>query len=149
MRVVKGKGGKGHGLMWRRMGSSRMLNPCTDGTCDWINDTTTYMTTRRWYPTVEVRPDLGGRMPNADGDRPADARGRHGGDRERLPIHFRLFADSSTHSSAAASGEDMSTRTTRTTRRSRCVPVPAPLVSSPYADTRSFSSSQAAASQPP
>lgn len=35
--------------------SVRLLNPCDDGTCDWILDTP--MTTRRWYPTLETLED--------------------------------------------------------------------------------------------
>ena len=46
----------------------RMLNPCEDESCEWIQGTTSYsvtggtggwlqMTSRRWYPTVEVLED--------------------------------------------------------------------------------------------
>ncbi len=33
---------------------NRLLDPCTDEKCDWVDDTANYMTTRRWYPTLEV-----------------------------------------------------------------------------------------------
>ncbi|KDQ20478.1 hypothetical protein BOTBODRAFT_169228 [Botryobasidium botryosum FD-172 SS1] len=45
----------------------RFLNPNNDGTSNWIDDPNMYMTTRRWYPTLEGLPDgsliiLGGDM---------------------------------------------------------------------------------------
>jgi len=35
--------------------SVRLLNPCDDGTCDWV--VTTPLTNRRWYPTLETIED--------------------------------------------------------------------------------------------
>jgi hypothetical protein len=35
--------------------SIRLLNPCDDGTCDWVMDSP--MSTRRWYPTLETLDD--------------------------------------------------------------------------------------------
>ncbi|KIM23987.1 glyoxal oxidase [Serendipita vermifera MAFF 305830] len=37
--------------------SIRFLTPCDDQTCNWVDDPTRYMTTRRWYPTLEGLPD--------------------------------------------------------------------------------------------
>ncbi|KAI5479758.1 glyoxal oxidase [Pseudohyphozyma bogoriensis] len=37
--------------------ATRTLNTCTDETCDWTDDGTNYMTTRRWYPTLETLED--------------------------------------------------------------------------------------------
>ncbi|SGY66362.1 BQ5605_C004g02665 [Microbotryum silenes-dioicae] len=44
---VNGDGGK----------ATRRLNVCTDKKCDWIDDGSNYMTTRRWYPTLETLED--------------------------------------------------------------------------------------------
>lgn len=30
---------------------------CSSGTCEWIDDGSNYMTTRRWYPTLETLED--------------------------------------------------------------------------------------------
>lgn len=35
----------------------RSLDPCTDGTCAWTDDGSNYMTTQRWYPTLETLED--------------------------------------------------------------------------------------------
>ncbi|WWD21146.1 hypothetical protein CI109_105627 [Kwoniella shandongensis] len=35
----------------------RFLNPCDDGNCDWVDDPAMYMTSRRWYPTLETLED--------------------------------------------------------------------------------------------
>ncbi|KAJ9124101.1 hypothetical protein QFC22_000896 [Naganishia vaughanmartiniae] len=35
----------------------RILDPCDDGDCNWIDDPKLYMTTRRWYPTLETLED--------------------------------------------------------------------------------------------
>lgn len=35
----------------------RFLDPCDDGTCDWLDDPAMYMTSRRWYPTLETLED--------------------------------------------------------------------------------------------
>ncbi|KAH8923414.1 copper radical oxidase [Atractiella rhizophila] len=35
----------------------RLLHPCTDGSCTWIDDTANYMKVQRWYPTVETLED--------------------------------------------------------------------------------------------
>ncbi|KAL8277617.1 hypothetical protein RQP46_010049 [Phenoliferia psychrophenolica] len=35
----------------------RSLNVCTDAKCDWTDDGSNYMTTRRWYPTLETLQD--------------------------------------------------------------------------------------------
>ncbi|KAG8896391.1 hypothetical protein FRB99_008918 [Tulasnella sp. 403] len=35
----------------------RLLNPCSDSSCQWIDDPALYMTTRRWYPTLETLED--------------------------------------------------------------------------------------------
>lgn len=58
--------------------SMRLLDPCDDSTCNWV--TTTPMTTRRWYPTVETLADgtliilggceNGGYVNSADQDNP-------------------------------------------------------------------------------
>lgn len=37
--------------------SIRFLNPCNDSTCNWLDDPQLYMTTRRWYPTLESLED--------------------------------------------------------------------------------------------
>ena len=37
--------------------ATRRLDPCTDETCDWVDDGSNYMTTRRWYPTLETLED--------------------------------------------------------------------------------------------
>lgn len=37
--------------------SIRFLTPCDDQQCQWIDDPARYMTTRRWYPTLENLPD--------------------------------------------------------------------------------------------
>lgn len=34
--------------------SIRLLTPCEDDSCNWIDNSTNYMTTRRWYPTLYV-----------------------------------------------------------------------------------------------
>lgn len=35
----------------------RLLDPCDDKQCDWVDDPALYMTTRRWYPTLETLED--------------------------------------------------------------------------------------------
>ena len=35
----------------------RFLNPCDDETCNWLDDPAMYMTSRRWYPTLETLED--------------------------------------------------------------------------------------------
>lgn len=35
----------------------RTLDVCEDKTCDWTDDGSNYMTTRRWYPTLETLED--------------------------------------------------------------------------------------------
>jgi hypothetical protein len=35
----------------------RLLDPCDDESCDWLDDPTMYMTSRRWYPTLETLED--------------------------------------------------------------------------------------------
>ncbi|KAG8925018.1 hypothetical protein FRC02_009973 [Tulasnella sp. 418] len=35
----------------------RFLDPCDDGNCNWVDDPALYMTTRRWYPTLETLED--------------------------------------------------------------------------------------------
>ena len=35
----------------------RLLDPCDDESCDWLDDPALYMTTRRWYPTLETLED--------------------------------------------------------------------------------------------
>ncbi|KAH8119307.1 glyoxal oxidase [Phellopilus nigrolimitatus] len=37
--------------------SLRLLNPCDDGSCDWVVHSDNAMTTRRWYPSVETLAD--------------------------------------------------------------------------------------------
>ncbi|GAA5955092.1 hypothetical protein JCM21900_001609 [Sporobolomyces salmonicolor] len=37
--------------------ATRRLDVCSDGTCDWTDDGSNYMTTRRWYPTLETLED--------------------------------------------------------------------------------------------
>lgn len=37
--------------------ATRRLDVCADGTCDWTDDGSNYMTTRRWYPTLETLED--------------------------------------------------------------------------------------------
>ncbi|GAA5964759.1 hypothetical protein JCM3765_002545 [Sporobolomyces pararoseus] len=37
--------------------ATRRLDVCADGTCDWADDGSNYMTTRRWYPTLETLED--------------------------------------------------------------------------------------------
>lgn len=37
--------------------ATRRLDPCTDETCEWVDDGSNYMTTRRWYPTLETLED--------------------------------------------------------------------------------------------
>ena len=35
----------------------RILDPCDDESCDWLDDPALYMTSRRWYPTLETLED--------------------------------------------------------------------------------------------
>ena len=35
----------------------RLLDPCDDETCNWVDSPALYMTTRRWYPTLETLED--------------------------------------------------------------------------------------------
>lgn len=35
----------------------RLLDPCDDESCDWVDDPALYMTSRRWYPTLETLED--------------------------------------------------------------------------------------------
>lgn len=35
----------------------RLLNPCDDQSCEWQDDPAMYMTSRRWYPTLETLED--------------------------------------------------------------------------------------------
>ncbi|KAG9013502.1 hypothetical protein FRB90_005995 [Tulasnella sp. 427] len=42
---------------WDGGKSIRLLNPCDDQSCQWIDDPALYMTTRRWYPTLETVDD--------------------------------------------------------------------------------------------
>ena len=35
----------------------RFLDPCDDQSCDWLDDAAMYMTSRRWYPTLETLED--------------------------------------------------------------------------------------------
>ncbi|KAG8882655.1 hypothetical protein FRB98_003546, partial [Tulasnella sp. 332] len=35
----------------------RILQPCDDESCNWVDDPSNYMTTRRWYPTLETLQD--------------------------------------------------------------------------------------------
>ncbi|KAF8301419.1 DUF1929-domain-containing protein [Clavulina sp. PMI_390] len=35
----------------------RILTPCTNGTCQWSDKSANYMTSRRWYPTLETLAD--------------------------------------------------------------------------------------------
>lgn len=35
----------------------RLLNPCDDENCNWEDNPAMYMSTRRWYPTVETLED--------------------------------------------------------------------------------------------
>ena len=35
----------------------RLLDPCDDETCEWLDDPSLYMTSRRWYPTLETLQD--------------------------------------------------------------------------------------------
>ncbi|GAA5864012.1 hypothetical protein JCM8547_005308 [Rhodosporidiobolus lusitaniae] len=37
--------------------ATRRLDVCGDDTCDWVDDGSNYMTTRRWYPTLETLED--------------------------------------------------------------------------------------------
>ena len=37
--------------------SVRFMTPCDDQTCNWVDDPSRYMSTRRWYPTLEGLPD--------------------------------------------------------------------------------------------
>ncbi|GAA5898861.1 hypothetical protein JCM6882_004016 [Rhodosporidiobolus microsporus] len=37
--------------------ATRRLDVCDDESCDWIDDGSNYMTTRRWYPTLETLED--------------------------------------------------------------------------------------------
>jgi len=37
--------------------ATRLLDTCSDDTCDWVDNGSNYMTTRRWYPTLETLPD--------------------------------------------------------------------------------------------
>ncbi|GAA5836857.1 hypothetical protein JCM11251_005807 [Rhodosporidiobolus azoricus] len=37
--------------------ATRRLDVCDDETCDWVDDGSNYMTTRRWYPTLETLED--------------------------------------------------------------------------------------------
>ncbi|GAA6021883.1 hypothetical protein JCM10207_004532 [Rhodosporidiobolus poonsookiae] len=37
--------------------ATRRLDVCTDDSCDWVDDGSNYMTTRRWYPTLETLED--------------------------------------------------------------------------------------------
>ena len=37
--------------------ATRRLDVCNDDTCDWTDDGSNYMTTRRWYPTLETLED--------------------------------------------------------------------------------------------
>jgi len=35
----------------------RFLDPCDDESCNWLDDQAMYMTSRRWYPTLETLED--------------------------------------------------------------------------------------------
>ncbi|WVQ63929.1 uncharacterized protein L199_002085 [Kwoniella botswanensis] len=35
----------------------RLIDPCDDESCEWVDDPTMYMTSRRWYPTLETLED--------------------------------------------------------------------------------------------
>lgn len=35
----------------------RLLDPCDDDSCNWLDDPALYMTSRRWYPTLETLED--------------------------------------------------------------------------------------------
>ncbi|ORX39085.1 glyoxal oxidase precursor [Kockovaella imperatae] len=35
----------------------RLLDPCDDETCEWLDDPALYLTSRRWYPTLETLED--------------------------------------------------------------------------------------------
>ncbi|KGB75973.2 glyoxal oxidase [Cryptococcus deuterogattii R265] len=35
----------------------RLLDPCDDESCNWVDDPALYMTSRRWYPTLETLED--------------------------------------------------------------------------------------------
>lgn len=35
----------------------RLLDPCDDESCEWVDDPALYMTSRRWYPTLETLED--------------------------------------------------------------------------------------------
>jgi hypothetical protein len=35
----------------------RFLDPTDDGECNWVDDPNLYMTSRRWYPTLETLED--------------------------------------------------------------------------------------------
>lgn len=35
----------------------RFLDPCDDESCNWVDDPNMYMTSRRWYPTLETLED--------------------------------------------------------------------------------------------
>ncbi|KAK4052086.1 hypothetical protein OIV83_002380 [Microbotryomycetes sp. JL201] len=37
--------------------ATRRLDVCADENCDWVDDGSNYMTTRRWYPTLETLED--------------------------------------------------------------------------------------------
>ncbi|KAG8839721.1 hypothetical protein FRC18_008441 [Serendipita sp. 400] len=44
-------------MSWDGGKAIRFLTPCDDKTCNWVDDPNRYMTTRRWYPTLENLPD--------------------------------------------------------------------------------------------
>lgn len=35
----------------------RLLDPCDDESCNWVDNPAMYMTSRRWYPTLETLED--------------------------------------------------------------------------------------------
>lgn len=49
--------GQGPYQDWDGGKALRLLDPCDDETCDWLDDPTMYMTSRRWYPTLETLED--------------------------------------------------------------------------------------------
>jgi hypothetical protein len=78
----------------------RILDPCDDGNCNWIDNPKLYMTTRRWYPTLETLEDgsaiilggceYGGYVNSANQDNPTYEYWPSKGE----PIKLNILADS-------------------------------------------------------
>lgn len=79
----------------------RLLDPCDDESCEWVDDPALYMTSRRWYPTLETLEDGSAIIMGGCGEYPS--------------AFFYLLSNPNCYQN----GEDMSTmQTTKTTLQS-------------------------------